>query len=72
MECKMTWEELKKRAKEMGYSNVYDGFYRGVKKGEMIFYECGVVGVQVEDDFEFDITDERTPEQMLQIMEALQ
>ena len=74
----MTWEELKEKAKEMGYS-VSDGFIYIVSEGNTGVKLCknGDVEIDLTDAYsDYDqnvlIAEHRTPEQMLAIMKALQ
>ena len=65
----MTWEELCDKAKEMGYE-LYceDGLcYLENKNIDLSFFEDG----QIEYMYGGVISEDRTPEQMYQIMKAL-
>lgn len=75
----MTWEELCKKTKEMGYRLVYDdgdipyfdgdsSYYLENQNISLIFFKDG----QIEDNCGGIIAENRTPEQMYKIMEALQ
>lgn len=67
----MTWEELKEKAKKMGY-NKYGKLSEKLTKGKYVFCEDGNVffcdANQLSICFAFD----RTPEQMLMIMRGLE
>lgn len=68
----MTWEELRKKAKEMGANWSKDSIYFG----KLEFDEDGGIYLDPnylddEVDVNFCISSDRTPEQMYQIMEAL-
>ena len=75
----MTWEELKQKAKEIGYKEVikhprYKDEIALVNESLYGFYQDGVVETDCfqEDDLCGNpIAHDRTPEQMWQIMEAL-
>ena len=67
----MTWEELKEKAKEMGY--FLEGYdeevlyqYEPIETG-LFFRQCGTITHSGD-----VIIENRTPEQMYQIMKALQ
>ena len=59
----MTWEELKEKAKELGYYMIGD---EGIANDEFTFWQDGKVDVDG-----VCVSDNRKPEQMWQIMEAL-
>ena len=68
----MTWEELCKKAKEMGYWEFYDdgdgSYFLRNKKGDLYFCKDGTIdcgGCDI-------LAENRTYEQMLAIMKALQ
>lgn len=66
----MTWEELKEKAKELGY---IDSTFCLRKKDSPIHFwkNGGRISYDYPDDSFADIAYNRTPEQMLMIMEAL-
>lgn len=66
----MNWEELKEKAKEMGYRE-FDFLGEGVEKEiryTMAFYKNG----DIEINNDYVIVKNRTPEQMLMIMRGLE
>ena len=63
----MTWEELKQKAKEMGYKHTESVFGEILKKGNVFFVNYGTFVAN-----EYVVSERRTPEQMLAIMKALQ
>ena len=71
----MTWEELCEKAQELGY--IIDNDYHIMSNDNrtyihtMHYYKEGVINTEHYEDFCF-VADHRTPEQMYQIMEALQ
>lgn len=75
----MTWSELKQKAKEMRfnfYHNFDSCFFKGVGYNKRIhFYETGQIDISlVEEGTHISIlfSEKRTPDQMWQIMKALQ
>ena len=77
----MTWEELKEEAKKMRfnfYHNFDSCFFKGVGYNKRIhFYETGQIDISlvlVEEGTHISIlfSENRTPDQMWQIMKALQ
>ena len=74
----MTWEELKEKAKELGYRLVEDDgdiSYLGIT--EFLFLEKDGVDItffdygSIEVDHGYILAEDRTPDQMYQIMLAL-
>lgn len=63
----MTWQELEERAEELGASVSYGGW---IEFGKITFWKDGALEVYFGDDV-IEIADDRTPEQMWSIMEAL-
>ena len=69
----MTWEELKREAKKMGYDLIYDGIKEYLVKTDMIFTEGGTVEIMLDEKYNIHrLRMMRTPEQMLAMMKALQ
>lgn len=63
----MTWDELEKCAEELGASVSYGGW---IEFGKITFWKDGALEVFFENDV-MEIADDRTPDQMYAIMEAL-
>ena len=66
----MTWDELKEKAKEMGYKEsdfLGNALIKEIEY-EMSFYKTG--RIEINDDYV--IVRNRTPEQMLMIMRGLE
>jgi hypothetical protein len=76
----MTWDELKEEAKKMDaeiYINPYDNNFERIDYKSICFFKSGTVSAS--DDAPSDrvygkiyLEDNRTPDQMLAIMKALQ
>ena len=73
---KMTWEELKEKAKEMGYLVCLNGDC--IKTNDdtqynhtLFYYRDGIINVKHFGNFCF-VAEHRTPEQMLMIMKGLE
>lgn len=70
----MTWEELCEKAKEMGYKVFTNCACERIccdYFNKLCFYKTGMITVFDVQEF-IDIADHRTPDQMYQIMKALQ
>ena len=75
----MTWEELKEKAKELGYCFNDEHLWHFLCKGidddaSILFYKGGSVCYKLDGEkasADIIIAQERTPDQMWQIMEAL-
>lgn len=68
----MTWEELKQKAKEMGYHH-YGKLSEKLTNGKYIFFKCrGNVFFTDKNQLSICFATDRTPDQMLAIMKALQ
>ena len=70
----MTWDELKEKAKKMGYKwGVYlNGKEYLVSTTETIITLSEIGTIEIKDDYENEVMfHNRTPDQMWQIMEAL-
>ena len=66
----ITWEELCKKAKEMGYSLYYDDHYEmceELDKNGLCFFENGKIKTDINDV----VSEDKSFNQMLAIMEAL-
>lgn len=66
----MTWEELCEKAKEMGYLLFFDDRYEHcgeLDKYGLCFFENGKIKTDMNDI----VSEYKSPEQMLAIMEAL-
>ena len=75
----MTWEELKEKAKEMGYHSSNNGFGWASKRLDknvwITLYKDGTVNMNHEThecSTVLTIAEHRTPEQMLMIMRGLE
>lgn len=75
----MTWEELKEKAKEMGYEldKYYTEYFsKDIEEGfEIRFDECGDVIISYDKGIciaNVTMAEHRTPEQMLMIMRGLE
>ena len=68
----MTWDELKEKAKEIGYSDYEHPYLNAVEKGEFVFYRGGWIYIDKKDGNEVLLSSGRTYDQMWQIMEALE
>lgn len=69
----MTWEELKREAKKMGYDLIYDGIKEHLVKTDMIFTEGGTVEIVLDEKYNrHRLRMMRTPDQMFAMMKALQ
>lgn len=67
----MTWEELCERAKEMGYY-YWEYPKPNLSSDDIQFFKDGTVRMYAYEDDNYEIAHNRTPEQMYQIMKALQ
>lgn len=67
---KLTWEELKEKAKEMGYVE-YD-FCGGELTKELRYSTSFYKNGDIEINYDYVIAKNRTPEQMLMIMRGLE
>lgn len=68
-EPEMTWEELKVKARELGY--IANVFCIREKYGNIHYWHDGRISYDFPDDSFLDISLKRTPYQMYQIMLAL-
>lgn len=76
----MTWEELTEEAKKMGYSLNTEHVWHFLCKEQsedatILFYKSGIIEYQLDGEKSYtkiEISSDRTPEEMLAVMKALQ
>lgn len=69
----MTWKELKREARKMGYTVIHDGIREHLVKTDMIFTEGGTVEIMLDEKYNIHrLRMMRTPDQMFAMMKALQ
>lgn len=69
----MDWNQLKEEAKKLGYSDYYNQHINAIEKNGFMFYKDGwILYIGKKDGNEVLLSSERTYDQMLAIMKALQ
>ena len=67
----MTWDELKEKAKEMGYRD-NGNVFQSLEKGKYLFFEEGNVFFCDTNSLPICFAFNKTPEQMLMIMRGVE